>query len=120
MICNRTTENWHPDSGIWWKTDNRSKNACVNGLCQNFCRENRGCPVGQFCETSGGSCGARPNRVGLYSWAIGASLAATGGILIAPALSLDPGSLSLLIVNAYAAAIFGRLRSLPMTRGSSS
>ena len=59
--------------------------------------------------------GARPDRVGLYSWAIGASLAATGGILIAPALSLDPGSLSLLIVNAYAAAIFGRLRSLPMT-----
>ncbi len=59
--------------------------------------------------------GARPDRVGLYSWAIGASLAAIGGILIAPALSLDPGSLSLLIVNAYAAAIFGRLRSLPMT-----
>ncbi len=59
--------------------------------------------------------GARPDRVGLYSWAIGASLAAIGGILIAPSLSLDPGSLSLLIVNAYAAAIFGRLRSLPMT-----
>ncbi|HEX2577679.1 MAG TPA: ABC transporter permease [Aquihabitans sp.] len=59
--------------------------------------------------------GARPDRVGLISWAIGASLAAVGGILIAPALTLDPGSLSLLIVNAYAAAIFGRLRSLPMT-----
>lgn len=59
--------------------------------------------------------GARPDRVGLYSWAIGASLAAVGGILIAPSLTLDPGSLSLLIVNAYAAAIFGRLRSLPLT-----
>lgn len=59
--------------------------------------------------------GARPNRIALSSWAIGASLAAVGGILIAPSLSLDPGSLSLLIINAYAAAIFGRLRSIPMT-----
>ena len=45
----------------------------------------------------------------------GCSLAAVGGILIAPSLSLEAGSLSLLIVNAYAAAIFGRLRSLPLT-----
>src|SRR6185436_14279739 len=28
--------------------------------------------------------GARPDRVALYSWAIGSSLAALGGILIAP------------------------------------
>jgi branched-chain amino acid transport system permease protein len=59
--------------------------------------------------------GARPDRVALLSWAIGASLAAVGGILIAPSISLEAGSLSLLIVNAYAAAIFGRLRSLPLT-----
>jgi branched-chain amino acid transport system permease protein len=59
--------------------------------------------------------GARPDRVALYSWAIGSSLAAVGGILIAPNIALDPASLSLIIVNAYAAAIFGRLRSLPMT-----
>lgn len=59
--------------------------------------------------------GARPNRIALFSWAIGAALAAVGGILIAPSLSLEAGSLSLLIVNAYAAAIFGRLRSLPLT-----
>ena len=59
--------------------------------------------------------GARPDRVGQFSWAIGAALAAVGGILIAPSLSLDAGSLSLLIVNAYAAAIFGRLRSIPLT-----
>lgn len=59
--------------------------------------------------------GARPDRIALLSWAIGASLAAVGGILIAPSLSLESGSLSLLIVNAYAAAIFGRLRSLPLT-----
>jgi branched-chain amino acid transport system permease protein len=59
--------------------------------------------------------GARPDRVALYSWAIGSSLAAVGGILIAPNVALDPASLSLIIVNAYAAAIFGRLRSLPLT-----
>jgi branched-chain amino acid transport system permease protein len=59
--------------------------------------------------------GAKPDRVALYSWAIGSSLAALGGILIAPSIALDPASLSLIIVNAYAAAIFGRLRSLPLT-----
>lgn len=59
--------------------------------------------------------GARPNRVSMLAWAMGTSLAALGGILIAPNLTLDAGSLSLLIVSAYAAAIFGRLRSLPLT-----
>jgi branched-chain amino acid transport system permease protein len=59
--------------------------------------------------------GARPNRVALFSWAIGSSLAALGGILLAPTVTLDSASLSLIIVNAYAAAIFGRLRSLPLT-----
>ena len=59
--------------------------------------------------------GARPNRVSMLAWAIGTSLAALGGILIAPHVALDAPSLSLLIVSAYAAAIFGRLRSLPLT-----
>ena len=59
--------------------------------------------------------GARPDRVALFSWAVGTALAALGGILIAPSVNLDSGSLSLVIVNAYAAAIFGRLRSLPLT-----
>ena len=59
--------------------------------------------------------GARPNRVSMLAWAMGTSLAALGGILIAPNIALDAPSLSLLIVSAYAAAIFGRLRSLPLT-----
>lgn len=42
-------------------------------------------------------------------------LAALGGVLIASMVSLDAMQLSLLIVSAYAAAIFGRLTSLPMT-----
>ena len=49
------------------------------------------------------------------SWAIGTSLAALGGILIASSAGLSATVLSLLIVNAYGAAVFGRLRSLPMT-----
>ncbi|MCO5318905.1 MAG: ABC transporter permease [Microthrixaceae bacterium] len=59
--------------------------------------------------------GAQPKRIAGISWAVGGFLAGVGGILIAPTLSLEAGSLSLLIINAYAAAIFGRLRSLPLT-----
>jgi len=59
--------------------------------------------------------GARPARVAMLAWATGCVLAAIGGVLIAPGAGLDAGLLSLLIVNAYAAAIIGRLRSLPMT-----
>ena len=59
--------------------------------------------------------GARPNRVSMLAWAMGCTLAGIGGILIVPNVALDAGTLSLLIVNAYAAAIIGRLRSLPLT-----
>jgi branched-chain amino acid transport system permease protein len=59
--------------------------------------------------------GSRPDRSNRLAWALGCSLAALGGILIAPNVALDAGGLSLLIVSAYAAAIFGRLRSIPMT-----
>ena len=59
--------------------------------------------------------GARPDRSAALAWAIGCSLAALAGILVAPSSSMNHLNLTLLIVNAYAAAIFGRLRSLPMT-----
>ena len=39
--------------------------------------------------------GARPDRISMLAWAIGTSLAALGGILIAPGLALDAASLSL-------------------------
>lgn len=54
-------------------------------------------------------------RVSQLSWAMGASLAATAGILLAPDLTLDIQALTLLVVDAYAAAMLGRLRSLPLT-----
>jgi branched-chain amino acid transport system permease protein len=59
--------------------------------------------------------GARPDRVSMLSWALGASMAALAGILLAPVLQLNHLALTLLVVNAYAAAMVGRLRSLPMT-----
>lgn len=59
--------------------------------------------------------GARPGRVSMLSWAMGSSLAALGGILIAPKLQLEVIILTFLVINAYAAAMAGRLRSLPLT-----
>ena len=56
-----------------------------------------------------------PTRVAQFSWAIGCSLAALGGVLVVSSTVLNASGLALLIVNAYAAAIFGRLRSLPLT-----
>jgi branched-chain amino acid transport system permease protein len=62
-----------------------------------------------------GLTGADPLRANRVAWVLGTQLAAVGGILIAPAVALDATQLSLLIVSAYTAAVFGRLRSLPMT-----
>jgi branched-chain amino acid transport system permease protein len=59
--------------------------------------------------------GARAERSSMLAWAIGCSLAALAGVLVAPTLTLSAVPLTLLIVNAYGAAVFGRLRSLPMT-----
>ena len=62
-----------------------------------------------------GLTGADPARSSRFAWIISTQLAAIGGILIAPEITLDATQLSLLIVSAYTAAVFGRLRSLPMT-----
>ena len=59
--------------------------------------------------------GARPNRLGGISWAIGCSLAALAGILLVPTLRLDYLNLTLLVIAAYAAAMVGRLKNLPRT-----
>ena len=62
-----------------------------------------------------GLMGADPVRANRIAWILGTELAAVGGILIAPELTLDATQLSLLIVSAYTAAVFGLLRSLPLT-----
>ncbi|MBA3282120.1 MAG: ABC transporter permease [Acidimicrobiia bacterium] len=58
--------------------------------------------------------GASPDRVSGLAWALGCSLAGLAGVLIAPILALDQIQLTLLVINAYAAAMVGRLRSLPL------
>jgi branched-chain amino acid transport system permease protein len=59
----------------------------------------------------------RPDRASLVSWMIGVGLSALAGILITPfeGGSLSSTLLTLLVINAFAAAMFGRLRSLPLT-----
>jgi len=59
--------------------------------------------------------GASPARVQQMSWALGASLAALAGILLAPLVTLNIITLTLLVINGYAAALFGRLKNLPRT-----
>ncbi|MDX6266457.1 MAG: branched-chain amino acid transport system permease protein livM [Frankiales bacterium] len=59
--------------------------------------------------------GARPNLLSGLAWALGSSLAALAGILLAPQLTLDYTTLTLLVISAYAAAMVGRLKSLPRT-----
>jgi len=59
--------------------------------------------------------GAAPGRVRLLGWAMGSSLAALAGVLLAPLVTLDILLLTLLVINGYAAAIVGRLKSLPLT-----
>ncbi len=59
--------------------------------------------------------GVRPGRISGLAWAIGSSMAAIAGILLAPNIGLRVDALTLFIVDAFAAAIIGRLRSLPWT-----
>lgn len=59
--------------------------------------------------------GASPGRTAQRGWMIGCSLAAAAGVLLASQVTLDIDTLTLLVVSAYAAAIFGRLRSVPLT-----
>ncbi len=65
-----------------------------------------------LCRLTGG----RPDRSAMLAWALGAGLAGLAGILLAGSQgSLSHIPLTLLVVNAYAAALFGRLRSFPLT-----
>jgi branched-chain amino acid transport system permease protein len=59
--------------------------------------------------------GARTALLSALSWAIGAALAALAGILLTPVVGLSYFDLTLLVISAYAAAVAGRLRSLPWT-----
>lgn len=61
--------------------------------------------------------GFNPDRVAMASWAVGAALAALAGILVTPVAggSLEANTLTLLVIDTFAAAMFGRLKSIPRT-----
>ena len=60
--------------------------------------------------------GARAARLSSFSWALGCALAALAGILLAPEANFAAaGPLTLLVITSFAAAVVGRLRSLPLT-----
>ena len=59
--------------------------------------------------------GENPDVASTVSWVVGCMLAALAGILLAPILALDVARLTLLVISAYAVAVVGRLRSLPLT-----
>ena len=59
--------------------------------------------------------GGTPARIQQLSWVLGASLAALAGVLVAPIETLTVTQLTLFVTFGYAAAVMGRLKSLPMT-----
>ena len=59
--------------------------------------------------------GVRSTVVARLSWMIGFCLAALGGVLFAGGQNLNAIVLTLLVLNAYGAAMVGRLTNLPMT-----
>ena len=56
--------------------------------------------------------GVSAERVAVLNWAIGAAVAAFAGVLIAPLTPLLPGTYTLFIVPALAAAVLGRFSAL--------
>jgi branched-chain amino acid transport system permease protein len=59
--------------------------------------------------------GASSTAVARGSWILGTELAMVAGILIASGSNLEAITLTFFVVNAYGAAVFGKLRSLPLT-----
>lgn len=61
--------------------------------------------------------GVSPHRMSRAGWVLGFFLAALAGVLIAPTLTntFSVPIMTLLVVNGYAAAVVGRLRSVPWT-----
>ena len=59
--------------------------------------------------------GISVNRVTAASWMAGSAMAAIAGVLITPLINFDNYSLTIVVIDAFAAALIGRLTSLPMT-----
>jgi branched-chain amino acid transport system permease protein len=63
-----------------------------------------------------GMAGVSPNRMSQYGWMIGFMMAALSGVMLAPTQStgISIPAMTLLVVSGYAAAIVGRLKSIPI------
>lgn len=55
------------------------------------------------------------NRVTAASWIIGSAMAAVAGVLITPFITFNPFVMTIIVIDAFAAALIGRLQSLPLT-----
>jgi len=58
--------------------------------------------------------GINPPAIAAVSWMLGCGLAALAGVLLSPILGLGEVQFTLLLVVSFAAAVVGRLRSLPL------
>jgi branched-subunit amino acid ABC-type transport system permease component len=58
--------------------------------------------------------GTNSRFVTSFSWVLGSGIAALSGILFAPFVSLDSLLLTLVVVQAFGAAVVGKLRSFPL------
>ncbi|MGH9017616.1 MAG: ABC transporter permease [Acidimicrobiales bacterium] len=59
--------------------------------------------------------GAPSGRIASYAWMLGCMFAGLAGILIAPSSNMSILPLTELVIYGYAAAVVGRLRSIPLT-----
>jgi branched-subunit amino acid ABC-type transport system permease component len=59
--------------------------------------------------------GISVNRVTAASWMAGSAMAAIAGVLITPLINFNTYSLTLIVIDAFVAALIGRLTSLPWT-----
>jgi branched-chain amino acid transport system permease protein len=59
--------------------------------------------------------GISVNRVTAASWMVGSAMAAIAGVLITPRINFTTFSLTIIVIDAFVAALIGRLSSLPWT-----
>jgi branched-chain amino acid transport system permease protein len=59
--------------------------------------------------------GVNVNLVTASSWMAGSAMAAVAGVLITPMINFTPFALTLVVIDAFTAALIGRLQSLPLT-----
>src|SRR5258708_17680590 len=59
--------------------------------------------------------GINVERVMGVSWVAGSAMGAIAGVLITPRINFDPISLTVVVIDAFTAALIGRLTSLPWT-----